>query len=119
MKIQLLGILILTANLPDRISRAGGGSGEAATPPAAAPAATSPVPLDEKVLFGFIDLGYRWVEGPYGSTNTYRSVVDLGSGPKMLGTEFTILDPGKRLFDRIAVRAYNWGDDPIQRRTST
>ena len=29
--------------------------------------------------------------GVYGSSDTYRSIVDLGSGPKMLGTEFTIL----------------------------
>ena len=66
-------------------------------------------------LTGYIDLGYRWVTGVYGSFDTYRSVVDLGSGPKLLGTEFTILNtflPGKRFFDRIDVRAYNWGDDP-------
>lgn len=48
----------------------------------------------------------------WGSLNTYRSVVDLGSGPKLLRTEFTILDPKSRLFDRIDVRASNWGDDP-------
>jgi hypothetical protein len=38
--------------------------------------------------------------------------VNLGSGPKLLGTEFTILDPKKRLFDRLDVRAYDWGGDP-------
>jgi hypothetical protein len=78
--------------------------------PAAAPAA-SPVPSGEPAFTGFVDFGYRWV-GTGGSFNTYRSVVDLGSGPKLLGTEFQILDPKHRLFDRISVRAYNWGDDP-------
>jgi hypothetical protein len=47
-----------------------------------------------------------------GSFDTYRSVVNLGSGPKLLGADFTIIDPRRRYFDRIDVRAYNWGDDP-------
>lgn len=83
--------------------------------PAAAPApaaAASPVPATEPDFTGYIDLGYRWNTGVFGSVPTYRSIVDLGSGPKMLGTEFTILNPKKRFFDRIAVRAYDWGDDP-------
>jgi hypothetical protein len=75
----------------------------------------SPVPAPEQVLSGSLDVGYRWETGVYGSLNTYRSIVDLGSGAKLLGTEFTIRNPDKRLwdsFDRISVRAYNWGDDP-------
>ena len=75
-------------------------------------ATASPVPSDENWLTGYIDLGYRWVTGVFGSDDTYRSIVDLGSGPKLLGTDFTILDPKHRLFDRIDVRAYDWGDDP-------
>jgi hypothetical protein len=81
-----------------------------ATPPA------SPVPAEQLVVSGYMDLGYRWVTGVYGSADTYRSIVDLGSGPKMLGTEFTILNrflaPRYRFFDRIDVRAADWGDDP-------
>ncbi len=46
--------------------------------------------------------------------STYRSLVDLGSGPKLLGAEFAIVDPKKRLFDRIDVRAFDWGDDPYE-----
>jgi hypothetical protein len=83
--------------------------------PAATPAASataSPVPSDENWLTGYIDLGYRWQTGVYGSLDTYRSIVDLGSGPKLLGTDFTIRDAKHRLFDRIDIRAFNWGDDP-------
>lgn len=83
----------------------------AATPAAAPAPAVSPVPSTEPDFTGFIDLGYRWV-GVGGGFNTYRSVVDLGSGLKMLATEFTLLNPKKNFFDRIAVRAYDWGDDP-------
>ena len=47
-----------------------------------------------------------------GSNDDYRSVVNLGSGPRLFGLDFTIIDPKKRLFDRLDVRAYNWGGDP-------
>ncbi|MEO7142070.1 MAG: hypothetical protein ABI165_01050 [Bryobacteraceae bacterium] len=78
-------------------------------------AAQEPSPKPEPSepwLTGFVDLGYRWRTDVGGSANTYRSIVNLGSGPKLLGTEFTITDPKARAFDRIDVRAYNWGDDP-------
>jgi hypothetical protein len=72
----------------------------------------SPVPSTESWLTGSVDLGYRWRTAVAGSLNEYRSVVDLGSGPKLLEAEFTIRPPNKRLFDSIHVRGYNWGDDP-------
>lgn len=72
----------------------------------------SPVPESAQWLTGSMDLGYRWQTGVGGSYQTYRSIVNLESGPKLLGTEFTIADPKKRFFDRMDVRAYNWGDDP-------
>jgi hypothetical protein len=83
--------------------------------PVAEASAPSPVPGgEENWLTGFVDLGYRWVPGNAGSINTYRSIVDLNSGPKLLATEFTIRDPKHRLFDEIDVRAYDWGDDPYE-----
>jgi hypothetical protein len=78
----------------------------------AAKPAESPVPAAEAQLTGFMELGYRWRTGVAGNMDTYRSVVDLGSGPKLLRTEFSLEDPKHRLFDRIDTRAYNWGDDP-------
>jgi hypothetical protein len=80
-------------------------------PDAAQPAA-SLVPSTESWLTGSFDVGYRWRTDVAGSFDTYRSFVNLGSGPKLLGTEFTITDPKRRAFDRIDVRAYSWGDDP-------
>ena len=47
-----------------------------------------------------------------GNFQAYRSVVNLGQGPKLTGLDFTILDPKKRLFDRLDARAYGWGGDP-------
>ena len=81
---------------------------------AAAPVAptTPDAAAEEPWLTGSIDMGYRWVSGIGGSADTYRSIVDLGSGPKLAATEFTLLDPKRHLFDRVDVQAYNWGDDP-------
>jgi hypothetical protein len=80
--------------------------------PDATSGAAPPAPSNENRLTGSIDLGYRWQTGVAGSFDTYRSIVNLGSGPKVLGAEFTITDPKKHVFDRVRVRAYNWGDDP-------
>ena len=74
--------------------------------------AESPVPSTETWFSGFVEGGYRWRTDVGGNFNAYRSVVDLGEGPKLLSTDFQIRDPKKRLFDRIDTRAYNWGDDP-------
>ena len=79
-------------------------------PPAKAEA--SPVPVEAAWVTGSIDLGYRWRTGVAGSFDTYRSIVNLGSGPKLLGADFSIVDPKRRAFDQIRVRASSWGDDP-------
>jgi len=44
--------------------------------------------------------------------DTYRTVVNLGSGPKLLGLDLSFESAARRWFDRIDVRAYNWGGDP-------
>ncbi len=82
---------------------------DAAPAPAPKPAAD---PNAENWLKGSIDFGYRWRSDVAGSMATYRSIVDLGSGPKLLGADFTIIDPKRRGFDRLDVRAYGWGGDP-------
>jgi len=76
------------------------------------PPTESPIPAPEAQLTGFLEVGYRWRTDVAGSLNSYRSVVDLGSGPKLLRTEFGFENPKRKLFDRLDVRAYNWGDDP-------
>jgi len=74
----------------------------------------SPVPSAESWLTGSFDVGYRWRTDVGGSFDTYRSIVNLGSGPKVLGAEFTLTDPRHRAFDQVRVRAYSWGGDPYQ-----
>jgi len=100
----------------------------AAAPPATSPApesakqetaaspaaAASPVPSPEDWFSGSIDVGYTWRSDVGGSFDAYRSIVNLGSGPKLIGADFTILDPKHRLFDEVRVRASGWGDDPYE-----
>jgi hypothetical protein len=74
--------------------------------------ATSPVPSTEPSVTGWLDVGYRWRTDVGGSFDTYRTIVNLGSGPKLLGSDFTITDPRHHFFDRIDVHAYNWGGEP-------
>ena len=81
---------------------------------AAAERTPSPVPSAESWLTGSIDVGYRWRTDVGGSFDTYRSIVNLGSGPKLLGADFTLTDPKHRAFDQIHVRANGWGDEPYQ-----
>jgi len=94
---------------------------QAPAKPADAPAAAdakpeakadSPAPSTEQWLTGEFEFGYRWLTDIRGNFPEYRSVVNLGEGPKLTSFDFTIHDPHKRLFDRLDLRAYGWGGDP-------
>ena len=85
---------------------------QTAAPAEPAKAAENPAPTAEPWITGSIFLGYRALTDVRGSFQEYRSVVDLGEGPKLLDLNFTILDPKKRYFDRIDAWATGWGDDP-------
>jgi hypothetical protein len=86
---------------------------QAAQPPAAAKEeekATSPVPATESWITGYVDLGYRWVTDVQGNYQQYRSIVNLGEGPKL--TAFDLALKGKRLYDTLTLRGMGWGGDP-------
>ncbi|HMD70050.1 MAG TPA: hypothetical protein VKF41_01835 [Bryobacteraceae bacterium] len=75
-------------------------------------AAPSPKPSTEAWFTGSADFGYRWQLNLGGDIAEYRSVVNLGEGPKLTGLDFSIVDPRKRLFDKLDARGYGWGGDP-------
>ena len=74
--------------------------------------AESPAPSGEAAFTGSLDLGYRWRTDVAGSVDTYRTLVNLGSGPKLLGAEFTVAGGKGKPVDRVNVRASSWGDEP-------
>lgn len=73
--------------------------------------AEAPAPAPEPAISGTLEVGYR-ATGTAGNFNAYRSVVDLGDGPRLFQADVTVQDPGRRLFDRLDVHANNWGGDP-------
>jgi hypothetical protein len=83
---------------------------EPASTPTPAPAAT-PVPTDNW-LTGTIDAGWRFQTGVEGDSNTYRSVVNLGRGPRLFGADLTIRPEENPFVDQIDVHASSWGGDP-------
>ncbi|HLK17802.1 MAG TPA: hypothetical protein VKT81_02565 [Bryobacteraceae bacterium] len=80
--------------------------------PADQPAPAAPEAAGDNWLQGSIELGYRWIPDLNGNLDAYRSVVNLGEGPKLLDADFTLFNPSKRLFDRADVHATSWGGDP-------
>jgi len=84
---------------------------QSAKPKADEPAA-NPAPSTESWFSGSIDFGYRYIPDFSGNRNVYRSILDLGQGPRLTALDFTLTDPKKRLFDRMDVRANGWGGDP-------
>jgi hypothetical protein len=77
--------------------------------PAAADAST---PAKEKLLDGVIDVGARWVSPVGGDMNTYRSVVNLGEGPRVVNVDLRILPPAhdNKVADSVLLQAHSWGD---------
>lgn len=107
MKIFLIGVCVLSAALAQQA-----GAQPKPESQAAAPAAESPAPAEESRFTGWVEIGYRWRTDVAGSFDTYRSIVNLGSGPKLFGAELSIVDPQRRAFDRVDMRAYSWGGEP-------
>lgn len=72
----------------------------------------SPAPSAREWLTGNIDFGYRVASDVGGNFDSYRSVVNLGEGPKLFGLDLTMKDASRRLFDKVNIRANSWGGDP-------
>lgn len=88
-----------------------------ALPLAAQQAAQEPAPpptpaASEPVVSGSLDLGYRWHSTIGGNFQSYRTLVNLGEGPKLFGLDLTLQSGTQRWFDRIDVRANDWGGEP-------
>jgi hypothetical protein len=106
--------LPLWAQAPATQAPAGGEApkGEGQPQAQAAPAPAQTPPTAESWLSGSLDIGYRFLTDVRGSFDTYRSVVNLGEGPKLFGADFTIQPPRGRFADRIDVNLTSWGGEP-------
>lgn len=61
---------------------------------------------------GFADVRNRFVQDVGGSFQTYRSVVNLGEGPRLYDAELRYARPGGRWADQFLVTGDAWGGDP-------
>lgn len=77
----------------------------------AAEVAPPPTAEDPKTG-GSVDLGYRWNSNVTGSLDTYRSIVNLGEGPRVMGFHYTLMDAPNKTWDRLDMSAAGWGGDP-------
>jgi len=60
-----------------------------------------------------IEVGYRWVSDTSGNYNLYRSMINLGEGPKLLNSDISLRsEPGTGMFDRLDLSMNSWGGDP-------
>jgi hypothetical protein len=66
----------------------------------------------ESPMQGTIDIGARWVSGIGGDFNTYRSIVNLGKGIRLMNMDLRSETPGSKLMDSMMLQSYNWGGDP-------
>jgi hypothetical protein len=65
-------------------------------------------------ISGTLELGFRWTAGFRGNRDMYRSIVNLGQGPKLFNVNFNLSSPQgtNRLVDRFSLNASSWGGDP-------
>lgn len=75
--------------------------------------APAPEPAaEEPKTGGWVDLGYRWNSNVAGSLDTYRSIVNLGEGPRVLGFQYSLYEAPSHAWDRLDMSAAGWGGDP-------
>ncbi len=60
-----------------------------------------------------IEVGYRWVSDIGGNSDMYRSMINLGEGPKLLRSNISLRSKsGTGLFDTLDMSMNSWGGDP-------
>ena len=72
----------------------------------------TPAPAGEQWFTGSFDFGYRWVGDIRGNPQQYRSVVNLGEGPRVLGFAYSLYEAPAKAWDRLDMSAAGWGGDP-------
>ena len=103
--------LLIVPLLAQDASKPAEQASSSAQPAPAAPAAPAPeAQAGDNWLTGSIEIGYRWIPNYGGDYSAYRSVVNLGPGPRLLNADFTLRDPHHWLFDTADVHASSWGD---------
>lgn len=67
---------------------------------------------NDYTLDGELDIRYRFTGDLKGNEGVYRSVVNLGEGPRLFGGRLRYSSPGSKTLDLLEVSATGWGGDP-------
>ena len=59
-----------------------------------------------------LDIRNRWVQDIGGNSQVYRSVVNLGEGPRLFGGDIRFRDSAGAWIDTLDANANSWGGDP-------
>ncbi len=71
-----------------------------------------PSPVAEDKFSATVEFGNRWVQDVRGSEDVYRSVVNLGEGPRLFDAEARYRNLGGKYVDRFDLITTSWGGDP-------
>jgi hypothetical protein len=71
--------------------------------------AAADTPAAEPAITGSVEIGYRFNGSLTGNEDVYRSVVNLGEGPRLLNLDLS-MSPSLKWIDELTLRANNWGD---------
>jgi hypothetical protein len=107
---RLVSLVVLVFLLCGLV-RAQDSAGTQPTPDQQEPSPTKVLGMEST---GTVDLGYRWTAGFSGSEDLYRSLVNLGEGPRLLGANLNFANPlgANKYLDRLQLNASSWGGDP-------
>ncbi|MBL8228398.1 MAG: hypothetical protein JNL98_07975 [Bryobacterales bacterium] len=59
-----------------------------------------------------VELGVRWIQGINGNLDTYRSMINLGEGPRVAGWDMKYDPPSLSFLKKAEFRGSGWGGDP-------
>ncbi len=72
-----------------------------------------PPPPAEKELSGTVEVGYRSLLTQSGNVEAYRSIVNLGEGPKLFNADLRLVPKkANKAFDEASLLMRNWGGEP-------
>jgi hypothetical protein len=85
---------------------------EAKTEPAKAEGAKPEETKAEQPFRSEVELGVRWIQGINGNLDTYRSMINLGEGPRIVGWDMKYDPPSLSFLKKAEFRGAGWGGDP-------
>ena len=74
--------------------------------------AAEAVAAPEPALTGNVEFGYRSLLTRSGNLEAYRTIVNLGEGPKLFDADLRFVPPKSKLFDEVSLLMRNWGGEP-------